>query len=132
LSGGEQTPLWIDALAAASAPASEVRTVTSEPRSASSIEADPVCVWISGDMDLASAPRCADRIAEALRAQPSGLALDLSGVAFIDSTGLGVLIGTRNDCLERGISLELRAPSEPVGRLLAITGLSSAFGLPGS
>jgi anti-sigma B factor antagonist len=103
--------------------------VTSEPRSTWQIEGDPVCVPISGDMDLTSATGCADRIGEALGTGPSRLALDLSGVTFIDSTGLGVLIGTRNDCLRRGIALELRDPSESVCRLLTITGLSSAFGL---
>ena len=55
------------------------------------------------------------------------LELDLSGVSFIDSTGLGVLLSARNLCAESGGMLTLHAPSEKVRRTFEMAGLSAAF-----
>jgi anti-sigma B factor antagonist len=53
--------------------------------------------------------------------------LDLSDVSFIDSTGLGVLVGARRRGLDRRVEVVLRAPSARVWRLLEITGLTKIF-----
>ena len=56
-----------------------------------------------GELDLASAPKVRQAVVQALGTPtagaagraPAGLVVDLRGVDFIDSTGLGVLIGAR-------------------------------------
>lgn len=79
---------------------------------------------VSGDMDLASAPvlrRAADKLGG------QSLALDLSGVAFIDSTGLHLLIDLRRS---HG-RLRLVASSPALDKLLEITGTRNYLFGPG-
>jgi anti-anti-sigma factor len=70
---------------------------------------------VSGDMDLASAPVLHKAVAKLGR---NAIALDLTGVAFIDSTGLHLLLDLRR---AHG-RLHLVGSSAAVDRLLAVTG----------
>ena len=53
--------------------------------------------------------------------------LDLSGTAFLDSSGLRAILTAHRKMAGAKGSLLLRAPSEPVTRLLEITGLTDHF-----
>ncbi|MEZ5217886.1 MAG: STAS domain-containing protein [Ilumatobacteraceae bacterium] len=53
--------------------------------------------------------------------------VDLSGVTFLDSSGLRVLLAERQDHADAGTSLFLRAPSGPVRRVLELSGLAAVF-----
>lgn len=53
--------------------------------------------------------------------------LDLRRVTFIDSTGIGTLIRLRLAAEAQNKHFILRAPSEPVLRVLALTSLTTAF-----
>ena len=55
------------------------------------------------------------------------LELDLSGVTFVDSSGLAVLLSMRNHWAESGGMLLLHAPSKQVRRVLEHAGLAAAF-----
>ena len=57
------------------------------------------------------------------------IVLDLSGVSFLDSTGLLVLVAAHSLLDERGDELVLRAPSDRVRRNLEITHLVEIFAL---
>jgi anti-sigma B factor antagonist len=70
---------------------------------------------VSGDMDLATTPVLQKAVA---KLGGKSIALDLSGVAFIDSTGLHLLLDLRR---EYG-RLRLAGASPAVEKLLAITG----------
>ena len=48
------------------------------------------------------------------------LAVDMSGVTFIDAAGVGVLVAAANRARQAGGGLSLLAPSWPVRRLLAV------------
>lgn len=50
-------------------------------------------IAVNGELDVATAPRLRQEAIKALGASPSHLALDLSECSFIDSTGLGVIVG---------------------------------------
>ncbi len=85
-------------------------------------------VTVSGDIDLG----CADDVATFATLSlddPSlrSLTLDLAAVTFMDSTGIGALVRIRNTALEVGKQLTLRDPSEPVTKVLKITGLDTLF-----
>ena len=88
---------------------------------------DITVVSVKGEVDLYTAPSLKERVADLVSAGRSRLAVDLSGVEFMDSTGLGVLIGGLKRCKEAGGSLALIAPREPVTKVLAITGLDKVF-----
>jgi anti-sigma B factor antagonist len=54
---------------------------------------------------------------------------DLRGAGFLDSAGLGALVGSRKALRARGGSLALVASTGRVLQVLRITGLSDAFAL---
>lgn len=60
---------------------------------------------------------------------PSDLEIDLGGVTFIDSTGLGSLVRIRELADEHGTTYGLRHATEQVRKLLSITGLDQGFDL---
>jgi anti-sigma B factor antagonist len=88
---------------------------------------DVTVIAVKGEVDLYSAPSLKERIADLVSGGKSQIAVDLSGVEFMDSTGLGVLIGGLKRCKEAGGSLSLVGPREPVIKVLSITGLDKVF-----
>ena len=82
----------------------------------------------SGDVDLVSA---ADLVAEVDRlalAPGQRVVLDLSGVGFMDSTGLNVLVRLHRRVEEVGGVLTVQDPSTQVRHLLELTGLLPLLG----
>lgn len=75
---------------------------------------------VEGEIDAHTAPSLAEAVADAQRPK---LSIDLSGVGFIDSSGLRVLIEAHRRAADAGGSLHLTRPSDSVRRLLAISGL---------
>ncbi len=87
---------------------------------------------ISGEIDVAHSERIRTAGADSIRAAGHGrLAIDLSDVTFLDSTGLGALIQLRSLSIESETALVLVDPSPVVRRLLALTCLSDAFEIAG-
>jgi anti-sigma B factor antagonist len=84
-------------------------------------------VEVKGEVDLYSAPRLKERLAELTVSGRSRITVNLEGVEFMDSTGLGVLIGALKRCREAEGTLALAAPREPVRKVLSITGLDRVF-----
>jgi anti-sigma B factor antagonist len=78
---------------------------------------------IKGELDIASAPD----LTAALPPPSSEVVLDLSGVTFIDSSGLRALLGAEKRATEAGGSLVLRDLAAPVQRLLELTGTDRLF-----
>ena len=82
------------------------------------IDAGDGVVAVAGELDAATAGQLTRR----LSAPPAVRVIDLSGVTFIDASGLRVLV----DACDRAASrCRLRAPSRPVVRLCEITGLTA-------
>lgn len=89
--------------------------------------ADPVgIVTVSGEIDLASAPRLRQALVEVLHPNSDAI-VDLSGVAFVDASGIGVLVGAAHRACSMGGRLILRHPSRPVTRLLDLLDLDGAL-----
>ncbi|MGW8361248.1 STAS domain-containing protein [Streptomyces wedmorensis] len=86
-------------------------------------------VSVGGELDIAAAMELRTALAEALAACEAGrgLALDLSGVTFCDSTGLNTLLRARQRALKEHRSLTITAASPQVTRLLEITGAAHLF-----
>lgn len=78
---------------------------------------------VRGDLDLGTADEVRDAAHHAAGGAASHLALDLAGVAFIDSSGLRTLLELRTDA--GGPTLV--APSESVRTLLSLTMMDDAF-----
>jgi anti-anti-sigma factor len=85
--------------------------------------------WVViGELDARSAPSLATALA-AEPDRPRTCHLDLAGVTFIDSSGLGVLVALARDAADGGGSIRLDQPSHSVMRLLQITRMTEMFGV---
>lgn len=90
-------------------------------------DGDPAIVALTGELDIASAPKLEDHLRDLVDAGRFRLIVDLADLSFCDSTGIGTLVRANNDCLSRGGYLRLAAPSRHVARVLAVVGLLDTF-----
>lgn len=86
-------------------------------------------VAVSGEVDVYSAPALKDSLTELLQSGVSTVIVDLSDVAFLDSTGLGALVEARSATTEAGGALPLVCSQERILKLFAITGLDGVFAI---
>jgi anti-sigma B factor antagonist len=86
-------------------------------------DTDPPVLTVRGEVDLASAPKLAAAMTELMDRGYTNVAVDLGSVEFIDSSGLGVLVGSLRRLRDDGGDLVLRAASPAVTRILELTGL---------
>ena len=83
---------------------------------------------VAGDIDLANAHDLVTTATPLLsRQQEHALVLDLAGVTFLDSTGIGALLEIRTLALAEGRRTEVVAMSEAVERVLELAGLTDLF-----
>lgn len=84
---------------------------------------------LSGSLDLATAPTVRAALLEAANRGDHRLVVDLNRIEFLDSTGLGALIGAQRRAKEEGGEIRLAVPEGQILRLLRITGLLRVFGV---
>ena len=85
-------------------------------------EREAAIVEVTGDIDLTTVAELRERLF-ALADEGQSLVIDLNRVTFIDSTGLGVLIGTARRADERGGSLHAVCSQPQPRKLLWMTGV---------
>ncbi|HVL50960.1 MAG TPA: STAS domain-containing protein [Actinomycetota bacterium] len=93
----------------------------------SSPEAGWVVVKVDGEVDLSNASGLREHLISQVQEANYNIAVDLSGVEFMDSSGLAVLISGLRRTKEHDGSLVLIAPTASVKRVLSITGLDKVF-----
>jgi anti-sigma B factor antagonist len=104
----------------------EIRTGTGQPPDDES--ADPSkLVTVRGEIDMDNT----DQLLDAITMVTGTAVVDLSGVTFIDSTGLQGLLWAQKTARQRGDDVILRHPSKAVRRLLELTRLSGWFTVEG-
>ena len=84
-------------------------------------------VEVVGEVDAASADILRNAIFEVIDAGSPRLVVDMADVAFMDSSGLRVLIAGYKAAEQAGGALSVRNPSDVVTRLLEITGQLDRF-----
>ena len=84
-------------------------------------------VEVGGEIDVYTAPQLRERVVELVADGKVDLVLDLSGVEFLDSTGLGVLVGALNRVRAQDGSLALVLTQERILKIFEITGLRKVF-----
>ena len=84
---------------------------------------------VRGQVDLATAPALEERLDAGIRESSGALVLDLSGVEFIDSTGLRVLLRARGLLGREDRALVVICPYGAVRRVFELSGLSTVFAL---
>jgi anti-sigma B factor antagonist len=84
-------------------------------------------VAVGGEIDVYTAPRLRDTITSLIAGGAHHLVIDLSDVEFLDSTGLGVLVGGLKKVRSHDGSLKLVCAEERLLKIFRITGLSKVF-----
>ena len=84
-------------------------------------------VAVGGEIDVYTAPRLRDTITDLVAAGSYDLIIDMERVEFLDSTGLGVLVGGQYKVRAHDGSLELVCNQDRLLKIFKITGLSKVF-----
>ena len=124
-------------MTASDLPAEGQRDVTSEAGDApfddvitlstSTGEDGAVTVTVVGEVDTFTAPVLRSSLDSQLEQSPRELVIDLSGVQFLGSAGLAVLVETQKSAKAKDVGLTLIATTRAVTRPLEVTGLIDLF-----
>ncbi|MEU4214717.1 STAS domain-containing protein [Actinoplanes sp. NPDC026623] len=84
---------------------------------------DVVTVVLRGEVDVLNVGQVRVALEEALESRPRTIVVDLSGLSFIDSSGLGSLTFGFQRARDSGIAFRLARPGPAVRRILVLSGL---------
>ena len=90
-------------------------------------DTDTRVISVSGEIHVTTAPEFSQKLNDAIAAGTRGVVIDMTGVEFIDSTGLSVLLNGLRLVGQRGGKLALVCANPTVLRLFQITNLDSTF-----
>lgn len=84
-------------------------------------------VDVTGEIDVYTAPALREELSRLIDGEHTDLVVDLTSVSFMDSTGLGVLVGALKKVRTLGGDLELVIDSEKILKVFRITALTQVF-----
>jgi anti-sigma B factor antagonist len=82
---------------------------------------------VAGEIDVYTAPKLREKLIELVNEGKFHLVVDLEKVDFLDSTGLGVLVGGLKRVRNHDGSLELVCTQDKILKIFRITGLTKVF-----
>ncbi len=86
-------------------------------------------VEVHGEIDVYTSPKVKEIITELIEKGNHRLIINLEGVRYIDSTGLGVLIGALKKVREKEGCINLVCNNPQIKKIFNITGLVKIFGI---
>ncbi|CAN5221893.1 anti-sigma factor antagonist BldG [soil metagenome] len=89
-------------------------------------------IEVGGEIDVYTAPKLRDKITELVGNGEYNLVVDMERVDFLDSTGLGVLVGGLKKVRAHDGSMRLICTQERLLKIFRITGLAKVFMIHGS
>ncbi len=84
-------------------------------------------VAVGGEIDVYTAPKLREQLVDLVNAGRYHLVVDMEGVEFLDSTGLGVLVGGLKRVRSHDGTLRLVCAQEKILKVFRITGLTKVF-----
>jgi anti-sigma B factor antagonist len=84
-------------------------------------------ITVNGEIDVYTAPSLRERLNELVASGHYDLVVDMGGVEFLDSTGLGVLVGGLKRVRSHEGTLRLVCSQEKILKVFRITGLTKVF-----
>lgn len=94
---------------------------------ATELQGEQAVVAVQGELDAYSAAGLEAEVGGLVQRRARDVVLDLSSTRFCDSSGLRAILTIERGVVDAGGRLVLRSPSEPVRRLLEVSGLISHF-----
>jgi anti-sigma B factor antagonist len=88
---------------------------------------DRTVVTVGGEIDVYTAPKLRDKITELVNGGHHDLLVDMENVEFLDSTGLGVLVGGLKKVRAEQGTMELVCSQDRLLKIFRITGLAKVF-----
>ncbi len=88
---------------------------------------DEIRISITADLDMHTARRARSLIETVCESRPSNVVIDLSGLEFVDSHGLHLLVDAHRTLTATGCRLVFIPPPGHIRRAFAITGLDALF-----
>jgi anti-sigma B factor antagonist len=82
---------------------------------------------VGGEVDVATAPRLREQLIDLVNGGHHRIVVDLSDVEFLDSTGLGVLVGALKRVRTQDGDLALVCTESRILKVFEITGLTKVF-----
>jgi anti-sigma B factor antagonist len=90
-------------------------------------------VRVTGELDCATASKLRAAITVLInRGDVEAIGLDLRGLDFLDSVGVGTLVVAHRICQQVGVRLRLTAASAFAAKVLGVVGVDAELGLPAS
>ena len=89
-------------------------------------------VAVTGEVDVYTAPKLREALVALVDAGSYHLVVDVEGVEFLDSTGLGVLVGGLKRVRTHDGSLQIVCTNERLLKIFRITGLIDVFAIHGT
>ncbi|MGH3279233.1 MAG: STAS domain-containing protein [Trebonia sp.] len=86
-------------------------------------------IVISGEIDVYTAPKLREKLISLVEAGSYQLIVDMEGVEFLDSTGLGVLVGGLKRVRAQDGRIDLVCTQSRILRIFKITGLNKVFSI---
>ena len=86
-------------------------------------------VTVEGEIDVSCADELRDALDAALATGNTGIEVDLAQVPYIDSTGIGVLVGAAHRALDAGSRLVVVGAQRNVSRIFGLLGIDRELGL---
>jgi len=86
-------------------------------------------IEVGGEIDVYTAPKLRDRISELVADGNYNLVIDMENVDFLDSTGLGVLVGGLKKLRAHDGSMQLICTQERLLKIFRITQLAKVFAI---
>ena len=91
-----------------------------------------IVLAVAGEVDVYTAPRLREKLVELVSQGKHQIVVDLEGVDFLDSTGLGVLVGGLKRLRSHEGDLSLVCTRQRILKVFEITGLTKVFSIFGS
>ena len=85
---------------------------------------DAARVLVEGEVDVSNADELRNAVDAALALDAPEVTVDLSQVRYIDSTGIGVLVGAAHRAADAGKKLVVASPQKNVARVLGLLGVA--------
>jgi anti-sigma B factor antagonist len=95
-------------------------------------QGDRTVLEVGGEVDVSTAPRLREQLVDLVTNGEYHVVVDLQRVVFLDSTGLGVLVGGLKRVVEHDGSLRLVCTQDPILKIFRITGLINIFAIHSS